>query len=162
MSSRDFTLSPVGYVRVNEAGFALVIDPQYRAALCGVEGFSHVNVLWWFHLLDEPVYRTITHCEQPYRNAPPQLGIFATRSPVRPNPLGLSVAQVLHVDQKGGMLHVAYLDAEDGTPILDIKPYHPSVDRVRDVNVPAWCAHWPEWYEDSASFDWCAEFINAH
>jgi tRNA (Thr-GGU) A37 N-methylase len=50
---------------------------------------------------------------------------------------------------------------EDGTPILDLKPYQPAADRIRDVTVPAWCAHWPQWYEDSAIFDWEGEFVSA-
>ena len=45
--------------------------------------------------------------------------------------------------------------------MLDIKPYHPAVDRIREVGVPAWCAGWPEWYEDSMTFDWGAVFENA-
>ncbi len=61
---------------------------------------------------------------------------------------------------KGG-IYVAYIDAEEGTPIIDIKPYHPATDRIRDVQVPEWCDHWPKWYEDSAEFDWQAEFVNA-
>ena len=68
---------------------------------------------------------------------------------------------VLHIDYERGVIHIPYIDAEDGTPILDIKPYHPCSDRVRDVTVPEWCGHWPKWYEDSASFDWAAEFVNA-
>jgi tRNA (adenine37-N6)-methyltransferase len=162
MKDRDICLSPVGYVRIGEEGFVLAIEPQFRAALCGLDGFSHVNVLWWGHLLDEPIYRSITQCEQPYRSGPDHLGIFATRSPIRPNPIGLSVSPLIRVDQQQGLLYVAYIDAEDGTPILDIKPYQPSADRVQDLRVPQWCAHWPQSYEQSAAFDWQAEFENAH
>lgn len=61
----------------------------------------------------------------------------------------------------GEPIHIAFIDAEAGTPILDIKPYHPSVDRIRDVAVPAWCAYWPHWCGESATFDWEAEFVNA-
>jgi hypothetical protein len=60
---------------------------------------------------------------------------------------------ITHYTQEG-IVRVPFMDAEDGTPILDIKPYHPSVDRIREVRVPAWCATWPQWYEDSATFDW--------
>jgi tRNA (Thr-GGU) A37 N-methylase len=65
------------------------------------------------------------------------------------------------VDLENGLVIVPWIDAEDGTPILDIKPYHPSSDRVRDVRMPEWCAHWPQSLEDSAAFDWEAEFVNA-
>jgi tRNA-Thr(GGU) m(6)t(6)A37 methyltransferase TsaA len=157
----EFKLTQIGTVHAGENGFVLEISPEYRAALNGLDGFSHLNVLWWFHLLDAPQYRAVTECPQPYQHAPETLGIFATRSPVRPNPLALSVVPVLGIEREKGLIYVAYLDAEEGTPILDIKPYHSCTDRVREVRVPAWSAHWPQWYEDSAEFDWEAEFVNA-
>lgn len=161
MENCDMTVSTVGYVRVSHTGFELTIEPQYRAALVGLEGFSHINVIWWSHFLADAHSRSITECEQPYQNAPARLGIFATRSPLRPNPICVSVSPVIHIDAQRGILSVAYIDAEDGTPILDIKPYQPASDRVRDLAVPDWCASWPQWFEDSAEFDWDAIFINA-
>jgi tRNA (Thr-GGU) A37 N-methylase len=62
------------------------------------------------------------------------------------------------VDPQNHRLEISYTDAEDGTPVLDIKPYHPSEDRVRDVRMPDWCAHWPEYWEESGDFDWSGEF----
>jgi tRNA-Thr(GGU) m(6)t(6)A37 methyltransferase TsaA len=159
MSNSDITLSPVGVVRHAQGGFVLEIEPAFCPALAGLEGFSHLNVIWWSHFLDNKENRGILQCDRPYRNAPARLGIFATRSPMRPNPLCLSVAPVIHVDTEAGRILVAYIDAEDATPILDIKPYHPCADRVRDVNVPDWCRHWPTWFEDSADFDWEKEMI---
>ena len=161
MSDTTYTLHPIGRVVANEHGFALSIDEAYRPALTELEGFSHINVLWWAHLLDDPQYREMTIAEHAYRNAPAEIGVFATRSPARPNPIALSAVAVLSIDQENGIIVVPYLDAEDGTPILDIKPYHPSVDRIREVGTPAWCASWPQWYEDSATFDWGAVFENA-
>jgi len=158
---QEFKLSPIGAIRTGQDGFRLEIKEEYRPALKGLEGFSYVNVLWWCHLLDSQEYRQVVECEQPYKNSPAQLGVFATRSPVRPNPIALTAVAVLHIDYERGVIHIPYIDAEDGTPILDIKPYHPCSDRVRDVTVPEWCGHWPKWYEDSASFDWAAEFVNA-
>jgi tRNA (adenine37-N6)-methyltransferase len=157
----EFKLTQIGTVHARENGFALEIFPEYLAALNGLDEFSHINVLWWFHLLDGPHYRAVTECPQPYRYAPEMLGVFATRSPVRPNPLALSVAPILGIDREKGLIHVAFIDAEEGTPILDIKPYTPCVDRVREARVPGWSAHWPQCYEDSAEFDWAAEFVNA-
>jgi tRNA (Thr-GGU) A37 N-methylase len=71
------------------------------------------------------------------------------------------MVQVLALDAGAGIIRVPFIDAEDGTPILDLKPYHPCADRIRNVSVPQWCSHWPQWYEDSAHFDWQAEFVNA-
>lgn len=161
MSQNEYQVSPIGQVATDPEGFVLQIAPECRAALEGLEAFSHIQVLWWSHHLDAPEYRSVLVAERPYRNAPAELGIFATRSPLRPNPICLSTAVLLGVDLENGLVSVAWIDAEDGTPILDIKPYHPSSDRVRDVQLPEWCRHWPEWYEESDEFDWEAEFINA-
>jgi hypothetical protein len=87
-----------------------------------------------------------------------QLGVFATRSPVRPNGIGLSVAGITNVDVERGEVRLAWIDAEDGSPILDIKPYHPSSDRIESPHMPSWCAHWPRSLEQSASFDWSTLF----
>lgn len=157
----EFLISSIGYVRAGGDGFFLEIKKEYIPALKELATFSHINVLWWPHLLDTPQNRAILESEQPYKNAPSKLGIFATRSQIRPNPIALSIAPIIHLDYTKGIIQVAYIDAEDGTPIIDIKPYHPSNDRVKDVSLPVWCSHWPKWYEESGSFDWAAEFINA-
>lgn len=161
MSDQTFALRPIGTVAADEAGFALSIETPFRTALTGLDGFSHVSVLWWCHLFDAPEYRGVLLAERPYRDAPERLGIFATRSPVRPNPIGLTPVPVVSIDVEAGIVRIPFIDADVGTPILDIKPYHPSVDRVRDCAVPPWCAGWPQWYEDSATFDWSAVFVNA-
>ena len=96
--------------------------------------------------------------EKPYTKGPDTLGVFATRSPQRPNPLALSCAYVTYMDADKGILGLSYIDADDGSPVLDIKPYTPSLDRVEHVEVPAWCAHWPKCVEESGEFDWESEF----
>lgn len=161
MAEERITLNPVGTVAMDAEGFALHVDEAYREALVGLDGFSHVVVLWWCHLFADPKYRHILTAETPYRGAPDQLGIFATRSPVRPNPIAVTPVQVLDLDVDAGIIRIPFIDAEPGTPILDLKPYHPSVDRVRDCALPDWCARWPQWLEDSATFDWNAVFVNA-
>ncbi len=157
----SFTVSPIGYVRARQEGFFLEIAKEYIPGLKELSTFSHVNVLWWPHLSDSTENRFILEVEQPYKNSPPKMGIFATRSQMRPNPIGLSVAPILTVDHQRGIIQVPYIDTEDGTPIIDLKPYHPSIERIREVSVPAWCSHWPKYYEESGSFDWAAEFVNA-
>ncbi|MBN1877576.1 MAG: SAM-dependent methyltransferase [Anaerolineae bacterium] len=159
MTEKNFTVTPVGYVRNSKEGTYLEIASPYIPALQGLKGFGHINVLWWCHLYDE--YREMVECDQPYKDAPAKMGIFATRAPVRPNPIALTTVAVLDVDEKRGIIMTPYIDAEDGSPILDIKPYHPAEDRVRDVAVPDWCASWPKWLEESATFDWESVFVNA-
>ena len=111
-------------------------------------------------MVDNEEMRQYMVAPKPYKKGPEEVGLFATRSPVRPNPLGMTTVPVLDIDRKNGLVKIAFIDAENGTPIVDIKPYH-GIDRVRDVHVPEWCSHWPEWYEDSAEFDWAEEFENA-
>lgn len=161
MDAQEFVVKPIGHVRAGENGFCLEIDPAYAPALQGLQGFGYVVVVWWCHLLDGPEYRQVLTCQQPYKEAPAEMGIFATRAPVRPNPIAVTPVAVLNLDVERGIITIPYIDAEDGTPILDLKPYYPCIDRVRDVQVPAWCAAWPQWYEDSATFDWSAVFVNA-
>jgi tRNA-Thr(GGU) m(6)t(6)A37 methyltransferase TsaA len=158
---KTFDISPIGYVRADQGSFCLEIEPEYRPALQGLDGFSHIDVIWWCHLCDDEQYRAVVECDQPYKKAPAKLGIFATRSPLRPNPIAITPVMVLNIDHERGAVYIPYIDAEDGTPIIDLKPYHPCIDRIKDVSLPAWCSHWPQWYEDSASFDWSAEFVNA-
>jgi tRNA-Thr(GGU) m(6)t(6)A37 methyltransferase TsaA len=153
-------LKAIGYTS-NRQGFSLHLDEAHRSALKGLEGFQYVQVLFWADGLDNPEYRKETVLAKPYKIGPQELGIFVTRSPLRPNPILLSAAQVLDLDVEAGVVKLAYLDAEEGSPILDIKPYLPATERIRDAAVPQWCAHWPEFYEDSAAFDWAGEFENA-
>jgi tRNA-Thr(GGU) m(6)t(6)A37 methyltransferase TsaA len=162
MSEREFKISPIGYVRIRNGKFYIEIEKEYRPALKKLETFSHINVLWWCHLHDKKEDRKIIECRQPYKNSPLKIGIFATRSEFRPNPIALTVVSILKIDHERGIIYVPYIDAVDGTPIIDLKPYHPSIDRVRDVSVAKWCDHWPKWYEDSADFDWESEFNFPH
>ena len=159
MVSKALTINPIGTVRVEKGSFWLDIFPKYAAGLNQLENFSHVNVLWWCHHFDNAKDRQVLQCEQPYQKAPASVGIFATRSPLRPNPIALTIVPIINIAE-GGKIYLPYIDAEDGSPIIDLKPYHPATDRVRDLEVPDWCRHWPQWYEDSASFDWEAELIN--
>ncbi len=156
-----FKLMAIGQIHTAENEFYLELDKAYIPALTGLNGFSCLNVLWWANLLDNEEQRAILTCERPYKNAPAEMGIFATRSPLRPNPIALTVVSVLHIDYDNGKIYVPFIDAEDGTPILDIKPYHPATDRMKELSVPDWCRHWPQWIEDSAEFNWAAEFENA-
>ena len=71
--------------------------------------------------------------------------MFACRAEYRPNPIGVTVCPVIDVDEASGTVTVADIDAFDGTPIVDLKPYIGVTDRVRDVTTPPWFEDWPEW-----------------
>lgn len=153
-----FEVHSIGEVTQDKEGFTIQLDSKFKAGLKALEGFQYIQVIWWFSECDKPEYRSILTCEQPYKQAPKEMGIFATRSPFRPNPIALSVVQVIQIDEEKGTITVPYIDTFDHTPILDIKPYTPSMDRIEQAGVPAWCSHWPNSYEASGSFDWENEF----
>lgn len=96
--------------------------------------------------------------KQPYKGTPETMGIFATRSPIRPNPIALTAVEIIHIDYQKVVLQIAYIDANDNTLILDIKPYTPSFDKIENPSVPTWCQHWPISLEASGCFDWGHEF----
>jgi tRNA-Thr(GGU) m(6)t(6)A37 methyltransferase TsaA len=151
-------VKPIGKISISEEGMFIELESKYIPALQALDGFSHLSVIWWFSDFDNEEARNMLEAPQPYKTAPAVMGIFATRSPVRPNPLALTAVQVIHIDNEKGIIQIAYIDANDGTPILDIKPYTPSLDRVETPGVPEWCIHWPASLEQSENFDWKNEF----
>lgn len=154
----NMELRPIGRVRSDGDGMRVALDAGLAPALTGLEGFDHVQVLCWFSGAADEASRAALTVEAPYRGGPGALGVFATRGPSRPNPLALSCARLLAVDAARAVLWVDYIDMEDGTPVLDIKPYTPSLDRVERPGTPAWCADWPGSREAAAEFDWSAVF----
>ena len=155
---QNFQVSPIGKINVNKKGMFIELEPRYIPALQALDGFSHLSVIWWFSDFDSEEARNILEVPQPYKNGPAVMGIFATRSPVRPNPIALTAVQVIQIDHEKGIIQIAWIDANDGTPIIDIKPYTPSSDRIENPGVPEWCSHWPKSLEQSGNFDWENEF----
>ncbi len=154
----QYIIRPVGSIESGNGGSRILIRQPFRKGLAGLEGFTHLQIIWWGSLFDSPEAREIMQTEKPYTKGPDVCGIFSTRSPVRPNPVLLSTVQMLHLDPEAGSIDIAWIDAEPGSPVVDIKPYHPSSDRIREARTPQWCSHWPQWYEDSGNFDWEEEF----
>lgn len=153
-----YNVHPIGTISTGGNHTVIRLKPEYCPALEALDGFSHLQIIWWFSEFDDEETRQTLQTPKPYNNAPDTMGIFATRSPIRPNPIALSVVQLLHIDHENGVLQLGYIDANDGTPVLDIKPYTPSLDRVEKPVVPAWCSHWPSSLEQSGTFDWSREF----
>lgn len=151
-------LRPIGRIAVEGNRHEVLVDEAWRPALEGLGDFSHVLVLWWLDRNDSAEARSFLASKKPYTRGPDRLGVFATRSPFRPNPVAVTVARILSLDAASGRILLDYIDAAEGSPLLDLKPYQPCADRVRDAAVPAWCAHWPSSLEGNAGFDWAAEF----
>jgi tRNA-Thr(GGU) m(6)t(6)A37 methyltransferase TsaA len=104
-----------------------VVRPEWRAALAGLDGFTHLILLYW---LGDAARRPLALIRPPFDPRP--RGVFATRSPRRPNPVGFSVVR-FDGFAAPGRLRVRYLDCRDGTPLLDIKPYLPTTDSEPDA-----------------------------
>lgn len=153
-----FIVHPIGKVYNNGKETFIEVEKSYIPALQALEGFSNINVVWWFSDFDDEQSRSTLQAGQPYKGAPEVMGVFATRSPLRPNPIALTTVDIIHIDYEKGIIRIAFIDANDGTPVLDIKPYTPSFDRVETPSVPAWCSHWPKSTEESAYFAWEKEF----
>lgn len=154
----EYLVTAIGKVEQGGNGAIIRMAPEYAPGLRALEGFGHVNVLWWCSGCDNAAGRGTLQIESPYKGGPSVMGVFATRSPGRPNPIALTVAELLGTDVANGILRVAFIDAADGTPVLDIKPYTPSLDRVETPRVPAWCGGWPMSTEASGLFDWSKVF----
>lgn len=114
----------------------VVFEPEYRdpAALMGLEGYSHIWLLWEFSEAVRDTWSPTVH--PPRLGGKKRRGVFATRSPFRPNPIGLSCVRLIGIEkepQAGTVLRVSGADLMDGTPIYDIKPYLPYTDSHPDA-----------------------------
>ena len=125
--------SPDSYTMSNLS--EIIINPDYAGILDGIEDFSHLLVLYWAHKVDA-MGRKLTRAHPIGRKDLPLVGIFATCSPARPNPVLAIAVRLLESD--GFTLRVEGLDAVDGTPVIDIKPYLPSYYSVPDAKLSAW------------------------
>jgi len=134
----------IGIVRSEEAGHPqsdegevfseIVVDSSLTEALDGIEEFSHIVVLYWMH--QAPADKPPTKVHPMGKKEFPLVGLFVTRSPHRPSPIGVTTVRLLQ--RRGNILKVQGLDAFDGTPVIDIKPYIPGYNSVADARVPQW------------------------
>lgn len=140
------TIKPIGYVHsgylepthvahtrrgwTDDASTIRLLD-QHKAALSGLQGYSHLIVLYWIHRSRE--------WKMPKdHNKPSHVKVFATRMPVRPNPIAMSVVELLGFSTETGEIEVRGLDALDGAPVLDVKPYIPDFDCWPGACIPDW------------------------
>ncbi len=132
----SYKVTPVGRVEVKDGKVTILVMDKYVPALKGLEEWSHVQVLYWFDRNDTPQKRSILQVHPRGDTANPLTGVFACRAPVRPNLIALSVCKIKSIE--GGAIYVESLDAMDGTPVLDLKPFNPSDAPTDGVKVPAW------------------------
>lgn len=148
---KTYQIYPVGVVHVNVGDNVVRLNEnlegiievfeEFSEALQNIEGFSHLIIITFLDRIDSNGRRVLKvrprHAIE--KGVPkelvPEVGVFACDSPSRPNPIGVSIVEVLKVD--GRFIHVRGIDVFDGTPVIDIKPYTP-FRRVEKVNVPNW------------------------
>lgn len=148
------TCTPVGIVKspvteMSQGNWAAIeseihIEPKFAAGLQGLEGFSHVVVVFYLHHATgfDPARQLL---RRPRGMETMQaVGVFAQRTKYRPNPIGVSSVELRAI--KDNVLLVRGLDALDGTPVLDLKPYMPIFDRIADARTPEWVGHVMEGY----------------
>lgn len=138
MAMEQIVVSPIGVIRTpfeNLEGMPIqpvgaeqvkgrvVLEPRYLEGLDDIEGFSHLILIYAFHQS-----RGFQLKVKPFLDDQPR-GLFATRAPRRPNPIGLSIVELLA--REDNVLHVTNIDVVDGTPLLDLKPYVPAFDAPR-------------------------------
>jgi tRNA-Thr(GGU) m(6)t(6)A37 methyltransferase TsaA len=117
------------------------IFPEFCTGLQGLNSFSHIIILYWIHLRDREDERRVLRVVPKRHRGAPQVGVFASRSPSRPNPIGLCVVELTKVEDC--TLIVKGLDAFDESPIIDIKPYISRADSVPDARAPEWTLQGP-------------------
>ena len=135
MTERQFTLESIGSVQKSGEHTRLVLDKSLEPGLLGLEDFSHVWVFWWFDQNDTPEERATLQVHPRGNKNKPLTGVFATRSPARPNLVALSLCRILSI--KDNVVEIDTIDAHAGTPVLDLKPYIPDND-FAEASVPDW------------------------
>ena len=132
----SFQIIPVGIVRKTNTSVSIEIFDDYTDALLGLDGFSHIVVLYWFDQNDTSEKRRVlqVHPRKDPRN--PLTGVFATHSPQRPNLIGLTVCKIISI--LGHSIEIEDIDALDGSPVIDLKCYIPGSVGEKDVRLPDW------------------------
>jgi len=133
---KQATISRLGQVQ----GYIRVF-PEYKECLLGLSEFDYIWAITWMHLNEgykkkirpQPRKELIDDDDKKKKKVPNEVGLFASRSPHRPNQIALSALKIVKVDMNEGLIHIEGLDLLDGTPILDIKPYIPAFDSFNDA-----------------------------
>lgn len=132
----SYKIFPVGFIRKKGQTTRIEIQKKFRTALLGLDGFSHIYVIYWFHKNDTPQQRSVlqVHPRKDKRN--PLTGVFATHSPERPNLVALTICRIVAIREN--MIEIDRIDAIDGTPVIDIKSYNFKNEASPPFRVPDW------------------------
>lgn len=131
-----YTLHPIGLIRKKDDTAWIEIFAEYREAMLGLEGFSHIHVFFWFHENDTAELRRTLQVHPRKDPSNPLTGVFATHSPKRPNLIGLTRCRIRGIE--GNRIAIDAIDARDGSPVIDIKCFIPDAQPLADVRLPDW------------------------
>ena len=136
----SFGIYQIGTVKIEQEACYIEIHQPYLAGLRHIENFSHIFVLWWISMRDNPQDRSQLLAYPPQLETDIETGVFSSRSPARPNPIGLTKVKLIKVENN--RLYIDRIDAIDGTPVVDIKPYLPGdAANIDDLKLPEWFVH---------------------
>lgn len=134
--TNKFQIFPVGIVEKQDQSIAITVYKKYKDALLGLDQFSHIIVFYWFHKNDSNKQRYVLNVHPRGNQMNPLTGVFATRSPLRPNLIAKSTCKIISINEN--VIYIDKIDALDGSPIIDIKPYIPKIDLIIGSRVPGW------------------------
>ena len=134
--TKQFSIYSIGVVQKAGDTTTIVLDEQYESGLLGLSDFSHMYVFYWFDRNDTPEKRSTLQVHPKGKKENPLRGVFATRSPARPNLIGMSLCKIISI--KGNVIEVDKIDAFADTPVIDIKPYIPENDSAESIRIPDW------------------------
>jgi tRNA-Thr(GGU) m(6)t(6)A37 methyltransferase TsaA len=134
--SDSYHLKPVGIIRKTDEKNWIEIFDEFTDALLGLDGFSHIYVLYWFDQNDSAEKRRTLQVHPRKDPGNPLTGVFATHSPRRPNLVALTLCKLESI--VGNIIHIEEIDAYDGSPVIDIKCYIPGAVPGAEVRLPEW------------------------
>ncbi len=132
----SYTIHPIGVIHKDDEKIWIELLDDYTDGLLGLDGFSHIYVLYWFHENDSPEKRRTLQVHPRKDPQNPLTGVFATHSPRRPNLIALTLCKIESISEN--MIHIDDIDAYDGTPVIDIKCYIPGSVPDEEVRLPDW------------------------
>ncbi len=133
----SYIVHPIGKINITKDSCWIEVEDSYAKGLKDVEKFSHLIIVWWISMRDDLLSRSQLITTPPFLESIVETGVFACRSPHRPNPIGLTTVKVLNAE--GNKIFIERIDALNETPIIDIKPYLPGDSvPVSDIKLPEW------------------------
>ncbi len=132
----SYTIHPIGTIQKSDQKSRIELFDDYTDGLLGLNGFSHIYVIYWFHENDSPEKRRTLQVHPRKDPQNPLTGVFATHSPRRPNLIALTLCKIDSI--RGNTIDIDEIDAFDGTPVIDIKCYIPGSVSDEEVRLPDW------------------------